>query len=488
MSIARTAARGVAWNMVLGVGSRVLQLVGTLVLTRFIAPDAYGEVLAASIAVVTAGTLTSFAFGQYLIANRANAQVAFQAMVLHVALGIGAMAMVVALRNPLGGWLGTPGMAAFIPGFALAQMLDRIRYVPERILIRDLRFRSIAIINGSSDVLFTVVALAFAGGYGAQAILIATLVRAAVCTGLFLLLSPREQWLQVAPLQWETTRRLFNYGLPVMITAIADRAATRWDSLVMSRLFGPAVLARYNLSYSLAEMPIGHVAEHIGEVLMPSFSLMAEAQRRAAVVRAAALMSLVVSPLGVGLGAIAPIVVSTFFDARWAEMAPMLMILSLMTIFRPMTWPAVAYLQAVSQTRLVMILSVLRGAVVLVLVAAFGFFGGPLWSCAGACVGYVMHSTLTVIATGRSTGLSIRDYMVGVARPLLACIPMFLVIVGLGTKLTALDAPPLLTLAVQLVVGAGIYVASAFLFAAFTAREFIRIAVETLRRRSTASH
>jgi len=487
MSIARTAARGVAWNMVLGVGSRVLQLVGTLVLTRFIAPDEYGEVLAASITVVTAGTLTSFAFGQYLIANRANAQVAFQAMALHVALGAGAMAVVILLREPLADWLGNLGMAMFIPGFALAHLIDRVRYVPERVLVRELRFRSIAIINGSSDVLFTVVALAFAGRYGAHAILIATLVRAAFCTCIFLLLSPREQWLRVSPLQWETTRKLFSYGLPVMITAIADRAATRWDSLVMSKLFGPAVMARYNLSYSLAEMPIGHVAEHIGEVLMPSFSLMADAQRRAAVVRAAALMSLVVSPLGVGLGAVAPIVVSTFFDARWAEMAPMLMILSIMTIFRPMTWPAVAYLQAVGRTRLVMVLSLIRGAVVLALVAAFGFLGGPLWSCAGACVGYVMHSALTVIATGRSTGLSVLQYMLGIARPLLACVPMFLVIAGLGAQLSALNTPPLITLTVQLVAGAGTYIASAFLFAAVTAREFVRIATETVRRRSTAA-
>ena len=38
----------------------------------------------------------------------------------------------------------------------------------------------------------------------------------------------------------------------------------------MSRLFGPAVMGGYNLAYSLAETPISYVAEHIGDVLMPS--------------------------------------------------------------------------------------------------------------------------------------------------------------------------------------------------------------------------
>ena len=105
-----------------------------------------------------------------------------------------------------------------------------------------------------------------------------------------------------------------------MIAAVADRAATRWDNLIMSKLFGAGVMGRYNLAYSLAEMPVNNIAEQIGEVLMPSFSRMEEDQRRRAVVRAPLLMGVIVSPLGVGLGAVSKTVVATFFDERWRGM------------------------------------------------------------------------------------------------------------------------------------------------------------------------
>jgi O-antigen/teichoic acid export membrane protein len=75
------------------------ELVGTLVLMRFITPDDYGTVLTASIIVITAGALTSFAFGQYLIAKRAGADVAAQAMVLYVGLGVVAMSVVYCVRS-----------------------------------------------------------------------------------------------------------------------------------------------------------------------------------------------------------------------------------------------------------------------------------------------------------------------------------------------------------------------------------------------------
>src|SRR6202035_2399049 len=63
VSIERRAARGGAWDMAAGVGTRVVGLVGTLVLTRFIAPADYGEVSAAAVCVLSANQLLVFAFG-----------------------------------------------------------------------------------------------------------------------------------------------------------------------------------------------------------------------------------------------------------------------------------------------------------------------------------------------------------------------------------------------------------------------------------------
>lgn len=483
MSIAQKAARGVAWNMVLGIGSRILQLVGTLILTRFIAPEAYGAVLAASIAVVTAGAFTSFAFGQFLIARRSGPEVCFQAAVVHVALGVATMVAVVACADPLGDWLETPQLASFIPAFALAHLLERIRYVPERILIRALRFRTLATVNASAEVLFTVVALALAARHGAQAIAIATIVRAAFSMAAFLAISPRAEWLRPSRLEPAVVREMFAYGLPVLVAALADRAATRWDSLVMSKLFGPAVMARYNLSYSLAETPINSVAEHIGEVLMPAFSAMGEAERRRAVVKSAAQMALVVSPLGVGLGAIAPNVVAAFFDARWAPMAPMLVILSVMTVFRPMTWPAIAYLQAISRTRLIMVLAIARAVLVLALVTAGGLLGGPLWATGGACLAYAIYSLGTIAISANTTGVAAGPYLAGVTRPLLACIPMFGATLEAGRWLAASAVPLPLTLAVQVAVGGVSYVAGAWLFARPALLDFLRLARAALQRR-----
>lgn len=484
MSVARQAAQGVAWNLLFGVGSRIVQVAGTLILARIIAPEAYGPVLAASILVMTAGMCTSFAFGQYLIAKRAPAEVACQAMVVHVGIGLVAMAAIYLLREPLGESFGTPEMGQYVLGLAIAHLLDRSRYVPERLILRALRFRTVAAISAAGELAYTVGTLATARMWGPDAVVFGWLVRSGLTCVLFFRAAPREEWMVRVRLRAAEVRDLFAYGLPIMIGSISDHLATRFDNLIISKLFGSAVMARYNQAYSLAEMPVNSIAGQIGDVLMPSFSRMEPEERRGSVARAASLMSLIVSPLGVGLSAVSATVVATFFNDKWGPgMAPMLAILSTMSVFRPMTWPAVAYLQAVQQTRLIMYSSFLRAVGVLSLVALGGILGDASWACVGAGVGFALHSLLTIIAAGRSAGFPVGPYLAGVGRPLLPCIPMYFAVLGVQELLAATSTPNAVSLLVQIIVGAVSYVPSAFLLARPSVDDLLRLGREAIRRK-----
>jgi PST family polysaccharide transporter len=140
-SVGERATRGAAWNVVGSVATRVITLAGTLLLTRFIAPKEYGEVSAASVCIITATTFSNLKFGQYIIAKKTGPDIGFQAAVVHVLLGFLAVGAVLLLREPLGLVVDAPGMVRFVPGLALAAFVERFAHVPERTLVRDLRFR-----------------------------------------------------------------------------------------------------------------------------------------------------------------------------------------------------------------------------------------------------------------------------------------------------------------------------------------------------------
>jgi len=461
--------------MATGVGTRVVGLVGTLVLTRFIAPAEYGDVSAAAICVLSANQLMFFAFGQYLIANKSSPDVAFQAAGLNLGLGVVATVGVFALRDALGVVLDAPEMGRFIPGFAAAALIDRARMVPSTLLVRDLRFRAVAIVNSIGELAFIGTALSLAPRWGGYAMMAGSMARSTITFILFSATAPRAEWLKGSPFRGGVARRLFGYGVPIMLSSVADRAASTWDNLIVLRLFGESVMGSYALSYSLAETPLIYVAERMGDVLMPAFSKMEPGDRPSAVVRAAGLMALVVAPLGVGIGAVAPTIVSVFFDARWAGMASIMTVLSVMTVFQPVPWSAMAYLAAEKMTRPIMVMSIARATLLLALVAVLGWLGGPVWACAGVGAGYAVHSVLTVILTARLTPLPARPYFVSVLRPLLACVPMFVAVAALRIFLAERGAPAALSLAAQIVCGAGVYAGAALVLAGANVRELIRL-------------
>lgn len=485
MSIARQAARGVAWNMAWGISTRVLTLVGQIVLARYLLPADIGETSNAAIAVLTANAFTAFSFGQYLIAKRASAEVAFQAWVVHVALGVLALAVVVPLRVPLCGLFHTPEAGRYVLGYAISYLIiDRLRYVPERLLMRALRFRALATINGLGEIAYITASLATVRMWNAYALVFGAIVKSLVTSVLFLYAAPRSEWLVRARLRLADIRDLMTYGLPIMIAIVTDNATKKWDNLVVSRLFGAGVVGAYNQAYNLADTPISNVAEHIGEVLMPSFSRMAPEQREPAAVRAGSLMGLVVSPFGVGLGAVAPTVVAAFFNAQWQERMPaMLAILSVVFVFRPMTWSVIAYVQAVQRTRVVMLSSLSRAVVVLTGVAVCGYAGGPYWACVGAGIGFAVACIFTIVVAGRVTALPVGAYLRAVARPLLPCVPMYLAVIGVAHGLAGAGVPLIASLAVQIAVGAIVYVVAAFALVRPAVNELLRVAREALRRR-----
>lgn len=152
MSIALRAVSGALWSISTSVGARVIGLVGTLLLTRFLSEAQFGEVAVAQVVVLTVSIFTGLGLGQYIVAHpkaaRANI---FHASALYTAIGLVTLLAAVALRDPLGVWLGAPGMREFLPGLAVSVALERLAFMPERVLVREMRFRVVSIERSSAS-------------------------------------------------------------------------------------------------------------------------------------------------------------------------------------------------------------------------------------------------------------------------------------------------------------------------------------------------
>jgi PST family polysaccharide transporter len=488
MSIAQKAASGAAWNVVTSLGTRVLSVVATLALARYLSPDQYGEVVGSVIVAQTCVTLTQFGLGQYLVVKSdAGPRVAFHVTFYTNVACLLALGLVYATRDFLGPFFHVEALGRYLPWLTVTTLAESVAVIPERLLARDLHFRVVAVTRAAGDLgfAFASVALAMAGA-GGMALIYAGLLRVMVRLVVYSLRLPLRAWAQPCALDWATTKEMFRFGLPVSVSVIAGSLSVRWDNMVFSHYFGAATMGAYQYAYSLSEMPVTQIGEQVGDVLLPSFARMTPDERRNALGRSMALLGLIVFPLAVGLGAISQTLVRTIFDAKWSTIAPMLSVLAVLAVTRPVSYVVSSFLQASGRVVIVSVLEVVKVGILfsLMVVAAPH---GILVVCVAVGVAFLVHSLAGLIVVTRD-GLPFFRTALGVARPLIATVPMAAAVLGARWAVAAAGlSKPSISLVVEIVVGAVVYVGSAFVIAGDTTRALISLARGVLARRRGAA-
>jgi len=358
-----------------------------------------------------------------------------------------------------------PGMVAFLPGLALAALFDRVGYVPERILVRDLRFGALSAARSAAELGYSVVSVVLAAyGLGALAVVAGNLARSVLRSASFVGLVERRDWLEPSALTKDETRRLFAFGLPMALGASMSFAARRWDNLLVSHQFGPGPTGAYNLAYNLADVPAIQVGEQIGDVLLPSFARLEPERRADAFLRSISLLGLLVFPLAVGLGAVAPTLVVTLFDERWRSVGPMLVLLSALSVTRPVGWVVASYLQAAGRPGRIVWLEGIKLVCLLGGIATWGR-ATPLHACVAVGVAFAIHAFASLWVLDRDAGVSMRGALTRLVPVLSACVPLVAGVLSVRWLARGHALWPAFQLSLEVLAGAAGYLLGAWLVA-----------------------
>jgi lipopolysaccharide exporter len=481
VSLARKTVSGIAWTLAMNVGSRAIGLVGTLLLARYLDPADYGEVMAASVVAQTAQSFSNVGIGQYLVARpEAGPRVAFHVTFYSFLFSAVALAIALLVGPALGPMFKVTHLMRYLPALALVAFVDRIATVPERLLFRDLRFKLIGIYNAVGDLIYTAVSLALVKKTGGMAIVWGNVARSLFRSTVIIAARGRSEWLEPRPIRREVTREIFSFGLPLTMSSWASFVSRRWDNMVTSHYFGPAVMGAYNYAYNLAAVPATQIGEQIGDVLFPSFAHLGGQRKREAYLRSTRLLALLMFPMSAGLGAVAQTLVGVIFDARWREVGPMLAVLCTVSITYPMGYLSGSYLQVAGRPGLLSYLEVGKTILLFVILVTLGPLG-PLWVCVGVSAAFAAHALVSVWLVQVADQVSFWSTIRGLVPPLAACVPLVGAVLGVRALFHHGGIVPLV---LEILAGAAGFIAGAYLLARPTAQDFIRLVRRFITRRS----
>lgn len=319
--------RSLLWATVAVVASRAIGFVTLLVLTRLLAPDAFGTVAAITtfLALIQLGSdlgmqATVIYEQEHGISERVHV-----AFTLNLLLASGVTLIAVLLAPWVAAFFRVEGATDLFRLASLNLLLFGIGNIHDGLLLREMRFDRRVRPQLALGVVQAAVAIGLAAaGLGAAAMVIGSLAGTAAWAATLWAMTafrPRLVW------QPAIARSMIGYGGAAAGLEVIAVISSRADVLVVGRMLGDQALGLYTVAFRLPEILLANVAWTLSSVAFPALSRLRQRESgeiSGAVGRMVGLLALYALPVAVAMALLATPLVAALFPAVWADSAPVL--------------------------------------------------------------------------------------------------------------------------------------------------------------------
>jgi O-antigen/teichoic acid export membrane protein len=448
--------RGVAWTAMARWASQALTWGSWVIVARLLTPEDYGLVGMAALYLGLITLLSEFGMGTAVLAVRElSVEQLSQLNGLAVLSGFAGLLASCAVAMPLARFFHAPQLPLVVVAMSTTFVITSFKTVPFALLQRDLRFKTLALIDVSQAVVLAISMVGFAvAGFRYWTLVCGGVLGALITTGAVLRL-------RHLPFAWPRPRslkRAMTLSMDVLISRVCWYASANADFLVAGRVLGKAALGFYNVGWTLASVPVDKITTLVGQVTPAFFSAVQNdppALRRY-ILRISEGIALITFPLALGLALVARDFVLAVLGTKWEATIAPLRLLAAYAAFRSITPLLPQVLQIIRDSRFEMWRMVAAGVV---MPASF-YFAAERWGTVGLAMAWMLVDPFLALVLYRRVfskiELSSRAYLLALWPALSGAALMAAAVLAVGV-LSPSGWTPSLRLVVQIGVGAITY-------------------------------
>jgi O-antigen/teichoic acid export membrane protein len=325
----KRAGKALLWKAAQLGSSKLLYLIGTLVLGRLLTPADFGLVAIATVAITTVMTATETgmtnALVQATVREREHYDVAWTIGLIRGSLVCAVLCIAAPYVAQLfGDARATPlvRMMAFLP------LLNSINSPHMTDLMRELKFSRIAIVAIAAVVIEVTTSITLAKSLGGAAIILGKLAGALTTMLLSYIVAP---YLPRFRPHFASARQLIAFGRWLFAIGLTAVIADFFIKVVVARSLSVSGLGLFSLGDRLAETPTQSANESIGAVAFPLYArLKSDPERLESAVQAhlTGLMFLLLPATGLIIG-LAPSLEHSVLGDAWVGTSTMIILLAI---------------------------------------------------------------------------------------------------------------------------------------------------------------
>lgn len=413
---APTATSGVKWNAIALAGRQGATILATILLARFLGPEAYGIIAQATLYITLTTLLLDQGLSSALIASK-NVTSRQLGAASTVNLGLATLLLLITflVAGPFAAFMRSPQLPLVLIVLGAGLYLKAGAIVPRVIISRSLNFKALAIAEPGSAVLGAVVAIIAAlFGFSYWSLVLQIMVGdLALLVGMVVAARPPRPNLSLGLL-----RQTFGFGIRALGDQFISYFARNADNLMVSRFFGATQLSYYALSYRVLLTPIQLIGQVVTRVLFPALARVRDDRARTTplIQRSVRAVAFIAFPTMLLVSVAAWDVIDVVLGASWLPAAPVLAVLAVTGARQSVTSINSPVMLAMNRPDVQ-----LRFSLTAAVVQIGGMVCGLPWGIVGVATGYTLAgialTPLIGLVQRHVTGLSLAQQLRPMAGP-----------------------------------------------------------------------
>ena len=384
-------AKGAAWMVTFKLIDRGMGLISTTVLARLLLPADFGLVAMAMVVIAALQLLISFSFDVPLIQNRNAGRDQFDtAWTINLSFALLAAAVLALLAGPVALFYKEPRLELVIyllaAGFALQGFanIGPVTFRREMQFDREFKF----LLAKRSSMLIVTIPLAFwLQNY--WALVAGQLTGTAVSVLLSYMVSDYRPRLSL-----KAKTELFHSSKWLMINNILQFLNGRAADFVIGRLAGARGLGFYTIASEVALLPTTELVAPINRAAFPGYALAAGdlEQLRSSFLKVVSTIGMFALPAGIGIVAVAPLMVPAVLGWKWEPVVPVMQILAVFGVIQAIQTNISYVYLATGRPRIIAAI----GAIQFMVLLGFLIPGIMHWGVTGAAWAYLATAVVMI--------------------------------------------------------------------------------------------
>ncbi len=431
MDIRKSAINSGKWVTISTVFQTVLQFGQIAVLARILSPEIFGIVALSNIVVIFFGIFANLGFTNSIIYKQEKDQnILSTVYYVNIILGFIIFIVIYLLSPIIISFYEEPRLTKVLSYSSMVFLFVYFGSVYSILLKKELRFKSIAIIEIIGNLIGTAFTIYFAyDGYEELSLVYGGLITHSIRTVFEIYLGrdlffPRL-YFKLGEIKEHLKFGLFNFG-----ENFVSYIQNNWDNIIIGKILGPKYLGIYSLAIQLAVYPITKLNPIVLQVAYPVIAKMKDDSVviKRMYLKILDLLSYFNFPLLAGLYITVDSIVPLVYGPGWEETYPLIKIFVFVAAMSCLSHPLFTLVYSKGKPNYLFYLNLITLVIKIPIVYVFGIY----WHINGIAYALLLttfiHTALNFMIVNRLIGSFLSSFLQDLVKPLSFCLVMIFIV------------------------------------------------------------